>query len=48
MSPTLGLPIAMAYVAPADSAPGTMLDVEIRDTRAAAEVVPLPFYIRSR
>ena len=48
MSPTLGLPIAMAYVAPADSAPGTMLDVEIRDTRAAAEVVPLPFYTRSR
>jgi aminomethyltransferase len=48
MSPTLGLPIAMAYVAPADSAPGTMVDVEIRDTRAAAEVVPLPFYTRSR
>ncbi len=48
MSPTLGLPIAMAYVAPADSAPGTMLDVMIRDTRAAAEVVPLPFYTRSR
>jgi aminomethyltransferase len=48
MSPTLGVPIAMAYVAPADSAPGTMLDVEIRDTRAAAEVVSLPFYTRSR
>ncbi len=48
MSPTLGVPIAMAYVAPADSAPGTMLDVEIRDARAAAEVVPLPFYIRPR
>ena len=47
MSPTLGVPIAMAYVAPADSAPGTMLDVEIRDARAAAEVVPLPFYTRS-
>jgi aminomethyltransferase len=48
MSPTLGLPIAMAYVAPADSAPGTMVDVEIRDTRAAAEVVALPFYTRPR
>jgi aminomethyltransferase len=48
MSPTLGVPIAMAYVAPADSAPGTMLDVEIRDTRAATEVVPLPFYTRPR
>jgi aminomethyltransferase len=48
ISPTLGVPIAMAYVAPADAAPGTMLDVEIRDARAAAEVVPLPFYTRSR
>ncbi len=48
MSPTLGVPIAMALVAPADSAPGTMLDVEIRDARTAAEVVPLPFYTRSR
>ncbi len=47
-SPTLGLPIAMAYVAPADAALGTMLAVEIRDTRAAAEVVPLPFYKRAR
>ncbi len=48
MSPTLGVPIAMAYVAPGDAAPGTMLDVEIRDARAAAEVVPLPFYSRPR
>jgi len=48
MSPTLGVPIAMAYVAPGDSAPGTMLDVEIREARAAAEVVPLPFYTRPR
>ena len=48
MSPTLGVPIAMAYVAPADSAPGTMLDVEIREAQAAAEVVPLPFYTRLR
>ncbi len=48
MSPTLGVPIAMAYVAPGDSAPGTMLDVEIREARAAAEVVPLPFYVRRR
>ena len=48
MSPTLNVPIAMAYVAPGDAAPGTMLDVEIRDARAAAEVVPLPFYTRPR
>jgi hypothetical protein len=25
-----------------------MLDVEIRDARTAAEVVPLPFYTRPR
>jgi aminomethyltransferase len=46
-SPSLGQPIAMAYVAPADGEPGTMLDVEIRDQRVAAEVVPLPFYKRA-
>ena len=43
-SPTLGYPIAMAYVAPGDGEPGTMLDVEIRDQRIGAEVVPLPFW----
>ncbi len=47
MSPTLGVPIAMAYVAPADAAIGTMLEVEIREARTAVEVVPLPFYRRS-
>ena len=46
MSPTLGVPIAMAYVAPGDAEPGTMLEVEIRDARVPAEVVPLPFYQR--
>jgi aminomethyltransferase len=45
-SPTLGVPIAMAYVAPADGEPGTVLDVEIRDARVRARVVPLPFYRR--
>jgi len=48
MSPTLGIPVAMAYVAPGDAAPGTMLDVEIRGARTAVEVVPLPFYTRTR
>lgn len=48
MSPTLGVPIAMASVAPGDAVPGTMLEVEIRAARAAVEVVPLPFYRRSR
>ena len=46
MSPTLGTAIAMAYVAPHHAEPGTMLDVEIRGARVAAEVVPLPFYRR--
>lgn len=47
-SPTLGIPIAMAYVAPGDAEPGTMLDVEIRDRRVPARVVELPFYRRKR
>jgi aminomethyltransferase len=47
-SPTLGVPIAMAYVAPADGEVGTVLDVVIRDQRVSSEVVPLPFYKRPR
>jgi aminomethyltransferase len=47
-SPTLGQPIAMAYVSPGDAEPGTMLAVEVRDQPVAAEVVPLPFYRRPR
>jgi glycine cleavage system T protein (aminomethyltransferase) len=45
-SPTIGSPIAMAYVAPGDAEPGTILDVEIRDQRVPARVVSLPFYKR--
>ena len=45
-SPTLGSPIAMAYVAPGDAEPGTIVDVEIREQRVPAEVVALPFYKR--
>ena len=47
-SPTLGKPIAMAYVAPTDAEPGTILAVEIREQRVEAEVVALPFYTRPR
>ncbi len=47
-SPTLGEPIAMAWVAPPDAEPGTILDVQIRDQRVPAEVVALPFYRRDR
>jgi aminomethyltransferase len=45
-SPTLGRPIAMAYVTPSEAAPGTIVDVGIRDQRVPAEVVPMPFYRR--
>ncbi len=45
-SPTLGQPIAMAYVAPKDAEPGTIVDIEIRGAPVAARVVPLPFYRR--
>jgi aminomethyltransferase len=46
MSPTLGEPIAMAYVAPSEAEPGTILAVGIRGQRVEAQVVPLPFYRR--
>ena len=45
-SPTLGYPIAMGYVPRDRSAPGSAFEVGIRAQRAAAEVVPLPFYRR--
>jgi aminomethyltransferase len=47
-SPTLGEAIAMGYVATRDAEVGTMVDVEIRGQRVAAEVVTLPFYRRPR
>jgi aminomethyltransferase len=47
-SPTLGEAIAMAYVPPSDASTGTMLEVVIRDVAVAAEIVPLPFYRRTR
>jgi aminomethyltransferase len=46
LSPTLGEPIAMAYVTPPEAEPGTIVDVNIRDQRVPAQVVPLPFYRR--
>ena len=45
-SPTLGVPIAMGYVAPGDAEPGTVVDIEIRAARVPARVVDLPFYHR--
>jgi aminomethyltransferase len=45
-SPTLGFAIAMGYVPVQDNGART-LEVGIRDQRASAEVVPMPFYRRS-
>lgn len=42
-SPTLGRPIAMGYVPPALSAPGTELKVSVRGREQAARVTPMPF-----
>ncbi|HET8779284.1 MAG TPA: glycine cleavage system aminomethyltransferase GcvT [Agromyces sp.] len=47
LSPTLGHPIAMAFVAPDAAEPGHDLHVDVRGTRVAASVVPLPFYTRT-
>ncbi|TPV49271.1 glycine cleavage system aminomethyltransferase GcvT [Pseudarthrobacter phenanthrenivorans] len=47
-SPTLGYPIAMAYVDVAFTAVGTALDIDLRGKAEPFEVVDLPFYIRSR
>jgi aminomethyltransferase len=46
-SPTLQKPIAMGYVPPEFSTPGTELAVDIRGTRETARVVKLPFYRRA-
>ncbi|MCT2559624.1 glycine cleavage system aminomethyltransferase GcvT [Tsuneonella sp. YG55] len=42
-SPTLGHPIAMAYVDAAQAAKGTELELEVRGKRLPARVVPMPF-----
>ncbi len=47
-SPTLGHPVAMAYVTPELSAEGTELAVDVRGRREPVRVVPLPFYRRPR
>ncbi|WP_249171846.1 glycine cleavage system aminomethyltransferase GcvT [Erythrobacter sp. JK5] len=42
-SPTLGVPIAMAYIDSAHSAAGTALECEVRGRRLPAKVTPMPF-----
>lgn len=46
-SPTLGVPVAMAYVTPELSAPGTAVVVDVRGRDEPFEVVELPFYRRT-
>lgn len=47
-SPTLGHPVAMAYVSPEASAEGAELAVDVRGRREPVRVVALPFYRRPR
>lgn len=47
-SPTLGYPVALAYVSPEYSAAGTRLAVDVRGRGEAVEVVETPFYRRPR
>lgn len=47
-SPTLGKPIAMAYVDPVYQKVGTPLIVDIRGNDEEAIVVPMPFYQRKK
>ncbi|HEY9909912.1 MAG TPA: glycine cleavage system aminomethyltransferase GcvT [Thermosynechococcaceae cyanobacterium] len=46
LAPTVGQPIALAYVPPALSKPGQAIEVEVRDKRYPAVVVKKPFYRR--
>ncbi|TFB71231.1 glycine cleavage system aminomethyltransferase GcvT [Cryobacterium glaciale] len=46
LSPTLGYPIAMAYVTPDLARLGTEVYVDVRGTRIPATVTSLPFYTR--
>jgi aminomethyltransferase len=48
LSPTLGFPIALAYVHPSHSAEGSVVDVDVRGTRIPFTVSTLPFYRRKK
>jgi aminomethyltransferase len=47
-SPTLGYPVAMAYVDVEFTEPGTALDIDLRGKAEPFEVVALPFYKRAK
>ncbi|WP_103381587.1 glycine cleavage system aminomethyltransferase GcvT [Pseudonocardia dioxanivorans] len=46
LSPTLGVPIALAYVDAALAAPGTAVELDVRGRRQPYTVTELPFYRR--
>ncbi|WP_309102297.1 glycine cleavage system aminomethyltransferase GcvT [Microbacterium sp.] len=48
LSPTLGHPIAMAYVHPSSAEAGTEVFLDVRGTRIPATVTTLPFYRRTK
>lgn len=45
-SPSLDIPIAMAYLSRESAGAGLAVDVDIRGSRTSALIVPLPFYKR--
>lgn len=47
-SPTLGCPVAMAYVHPRHAFPGMSVDVDVRGRREKMIVSALPFYSRAK
>jgi aminomethyltransferase len=47
-SPSLGYPVAMAYVDVEFTEPGTALDIDLRGKSEPFEVVALPFYKRAK
>jgi len=48
LSPTLGHPIAMAFVDPSSTEEGTAVFLDVRGTRIPATVTALPFYRRKK
>ncbi|MDT0156670.1 glycine cleavage system aminomethyltransferase GcvT [Microbacterium sp. ARD32] len=48
LSPTLGHPIAMAFIDPSSAEEGTAVFLDVRGTRIPATVTALPFYRRKK
>lgn len=48
VSPSLGVPIAMGYVATKLSKPGNVVDIDIRGRRMPADIIKPPFYKKNK